>query len=146
MMSYMIDERRGSRRLDSPLTAERVRADNLGSFLRPPYLLEARRNVTGGELRAVEDRAVREVLALQEGVGLPVVTDGEYRRRLFFSTVESIFDGIDPEGYVRTHRDEDGNVEEVRNADTGGAARRGGSGSPMSSSISCWPTRAVRSR
>ncbi len=117
MMSYMIDERSESRRLDSPLTAARVRADNLGSFLRPPYLLEARRNVTGGELRAVEDRAVREVLALQEGVGLPVVTDGEYRRRLFFSTVESIFDGIDPEGYVRTHRDESGNVEEVRTPD-----------------------------
>ena len=114
MMSYMIDGSRESRRLDSPLIAERVRADNLGSFLRPPYLLEARRTVAGGELRAVEDRAVREVLALQESVGLPVVTDGEYRRRLFFSTVESIFDGIDPEGYVRTHRDESGNVEEVR--------------------------------
>ena len=102
--------------------------------------------VTGGELRAVEDRAVREVLALQEGVGLPVVTDGEYRRRLFFSTVESIFDGIDPEGYVRTHRDESGNVEEVRTRRHRWRASSAGGGWPMSSSISCWPTRAVRSR
>jgi 5-methyltetrahydropteroyltriglutamate--homocysteine methyltransferase len=97
------------------VSAERVRADNLGSFLRPPYLLDARRNgLAGDELRAVEDRAILDVLALQEEVGLPIVTDGEYRRRLFFSTVEGIFDGIDPEGYVRSHRDEAGNVEEVR--------------------------------
>jgi 5-methyltetrahydropteroyltriglutamate--homocysteine methyltransferase len=92
-----------------------VRADNLGSLLRPPYLLEARhRGVTGDELRAIEDRAIQEAIALQEEVGLPVVTDGEFRRRLFFSTVESLFDGIDPEGFVRTHRDEAGNVEVVR--------------------------------
>jgi 5-methyltetrahydropteroyltriglutamate--homocysteine methyltransferase len=111
----MIAPTREPRRPYSPVSAERVRADNLGSFLRPPYLLEARAaGVAGEELRAVEDRAVVDVLRLQEEVGLPVVTDGEYRRRLFFSTVEGIFDGIDPEGYVRTHRDEAGNVEEVR--------------------------------
>jgi 5-methyltetrahydropteroyltriglutamate--homocysteine methyltransferase len=92
-----------------------VRADNLGSLLRPPYLLEARRRgAAGDELRAIEDRAIREAIALQEEVGLPIVTDGEFRRRLFFSTVEGIFDGLDPEGYVRTHRDEAGNVEELR--------------------------------
>jgi 5-methyltetrahydropteroyltriglutamate--homocysteine methyltransferase len=51
---------------------------------------------------------------MQEAVGLPIVTDGEFRRRLFFSTVEGSFAGIDPEGYVRTHRDEAGNVEELR--------------------------------
>jgi 5-methyltetrahydropteroyltriglutamate--homocysteine methyltransferase len=70
--------------------------------------------LSGAELRAVEDRAVLEVLALQEAVGLPLVTDGELRRRLFFSTVEQTFDGIDPEGFVRSHRDEAGNVEELR--------------------------------
>jgi 5-methyltetrahydropteroyltriglutamate--homocysteine methyltransferase len=92
-----------------------VRADNLGSLLRPAYLLEARsEGLSGAELRAVEDRAVLEVLALQEAVGLPLVTDGELRRRLFFSTVEQTFDGIDPEGFVRSHRDEAGNVEELR--------------------------------
>jgi 5-methyltetrahydropteroyltriglutamate--homocysteine methyltransferase len=92
-----------------------VRADNLGSFLRPPYLLEARRRgVTGDELRTIEDSAIVEVIRLQEDVGLRILTDGEFRRRLFFSTVESLFDGIDPEGFVRTHRDEAGIVEEVR--------------------------------
>jgi 5-methyltetrahydropteroyltriglutamate--homocysteine methyltransferase len=92
-----------------------VRADNLGSLLRPDYLLAARRRgAAGDELRAIEDRAIREAIALQEEVGLPIVTDGEFRRRLFFSTVEGIFEGLDPEGYVRTHRDEAGNVEELR--------------------------------
>ena len=65
-------------------------------------------------MKAIEDRAIREAIALQEEVGLPIVTDGEFRRRLFFSTVESLFDGLDPEGFVRTHRDEAGNVEELR--------------------------------
>jgi methionine synthase II (cobalamin-independent) len=112
----MIEVRREpSFRSRSPVTADPVRADNLGSFLRPPYLLQARRSgVVGDELRAVEDRAVREVIALQEEIGLPIVTDGEYRRRLFFSTVEGLFEGIDPEGYVRSHRDEAGDAEEVR--------------------------------
>jgi 5-methyltetrahydropteroyltriglutamate--homocysteine methyltransferase len=112
----MIDvSREPSSTPETPVSARPVRADNLGSFLRPPYLLDARRDgLSGDELRAVEDRAVLEVLALQEAVGLPVVTDGELRRRLFFSTVEGLFDGIDPEGYVRSHRDEAGNVEELR--------------------------------
>lgn len=87
------------------------RADNLGSLLRPAYLLEAHaRGVSGAELRAIEDRAILEALRLQEEVGLPVVTDGEYRRNLFFSTVTEVADGFDPEGYERFHRDEQGNV------------------------------------
>lgn len=92
-----------------------VRADNVGSLLRPPYLKEARQgNLPPGELRAIEDRAIEEALALQEEAGLPVVTDGEYRRRFFFSTVEELVDGIDPQGFVRHHRDEDGKEHELR--------------------------------
>jgi 5-methyltetrahydropteroyltriglutamate--homocysteine methyltransferase len=95
--------------------AEDIRADNLGSLLRPPALLDARRRgVAGEELRAIEDAAIREAIALQEEAGLPIVTDGEYRRRMFFSTVEGLFDGLDPEGYVRRHRDEAGNEVELR--------------------------------
>jgi 5-methyltetrahydropteroyltriglutamate--homocysteine methyltransferase len=90
--------------------AERFRADNLGSFLRPAYLLEAReRGTPPDEIREIEDRAIIEVLRLQEEVGMPVVTDGEYRRKLFFSTVVEVADGFDPEGYERFHRDEAGN-------------------------------------
>ena len=66
-----------------------IRADNLGSLLRPSYLLDVRH--AGGDadqLRSVEDRAIEEAIALQEDVGLHVITDGEYRRRFFFSTIK----------------------------------------------------------
>ena len=66
------------------------------------------------ELRPLEDRAILEALALQEEVGLPVVTDGEYRRRFFFSTIEVLFDGIDPTGFVRHHQDFEGVQHELR--------------------------------
>src|SRR5215470_8161028 len=61
------------------------RAEHIGSLLRPPALLEARREHAAGrlgraELAAVEDAAIRNVVRLQEDVGLHVVTDGEFRR------------------------------------------------------------------
>jgi methionine synthase II (cobalamin-independent) len=91
--------------------ASRFNADNLGSFLRPPYLLEARRQrLPADELRGLEDRAITEVVRMQEEAGLPIVTDGEYRRQLFFSTVVAAAEGFDPEGFERSHRDEQGKV------------------------------------
>lgn len=64
------------------------RADHVGSFLRPPYLLEARQRFQQGQidaaaLRAVEDRAISEIVQAQEAVGLQAITDGEYRRTYF---------------------------------------------------------------
>jgi 5-methyltetrahydropteroyltriglutamate--homocysteine methyltransferase len=89
--------------------ADRFNADNLGSFLRPQYLLDAhQRNAPPDELRALEDRAILDVLRMQEEVGLPIVTDGEFRRELFFSTVVATADGYDPYGYERFHRDAEG--------------------------------------
>lgn len=61
------------------------RADQVGSLLRPEALLEARRAHAAGSLpdaalRDLEDEAIRAVVRMQEDVGLPVVTDGEFRR------------------------------------------------------------------
>src|SRR5258708_7400942 len=61
------------------------RAETVGSFLRPDYLLSSRNDfakgrITAAALRAVEDQAIREVVAMQQDVGLDVVTDGEFRR------------------------------------------------------------------
>ena len=61
------------------------RADHVGSLLRPARLLEARDKHAKGEidddaLRAVEDECIREVVKLQEDVGLQGITDGEFRR------------------------------------------------------------------
>ena len=61
------------------------RADHVGSLLRPDNLLKAREDHAAGrieadELRAVEDEAIREVVRMQEDVGLQSATDGEFRR------------------------------------------------------------------
>jgi 5-methyltetrahydropteroyltriglutamate--homocysteine methyltransferase len=69
----------------SPRNTPPFRADHVGSFLRPDRLQAARADhaagtITGEQLRAVEDDAVREVVALQQAVGLRSVTDGEFRR------------------------------------------------------------------
>ena len=64
------------------------RADHVGSFLRPSYLLQAREQKAKGEisaeqLRAVEDKAIAEIVKFQADVGLPSITDGEFRRTYF---------------------------------------------------------------
>jgi 5-methyltetrahydropteroyltriglutamate--homocysteine methyltransferase len=69
-------------------TTPPFRADHVGSFLRPAYLLEARERKARGEitpeaLRDVEDRAIAEVVALQRDCGLKSITDGEFRRTYF---------------------------------------------------------------
>ncbi len=64
------------------------RADHVGSFLRPKYLLEAREQaarqaITPAQLRAVEDQAIAEIVKFQQDVGLQSITDGEFRRTYF---------------------------------------------------------------
>jgi 5-methyltetrahydropteroyltriglutamate--homocysteine methyltransferase len=66
------------------------RADHVGSLLRPPALHAARARFAAGEitreqLRAAEDDAIGEAVRMQEEVGLPVVTDGEFRRAVWWS-------------------------------------------------------------
>jgi 5-methyltetrahydropteroyltriglutamate--homocysteine methyltransferase len=61
------------------------RADHVGSLLRPRALVQARHDFAAGRidatrLRAVEDEAIRDVVALQEDLGLRAATDGEFRR------------------------------------------------------------------
>jgi len=64
------------------------RADHVGSFLRPKYLLDAREQrakgeITAEQLRAVEDKAIAEIVKFQQDVGLQSITDGEFRRTYF---------------------------------------------------------------
>jgi 5-methyltetrahydropteroyltriglutamate--homocysteine methyltransferase len=73
------------------------RADHVGSFLRPPDLLEARRaHVPLQELEALEDRHISRVLQKQQEIGLGVFTDGELRRVNFMSDFTDAVDGFDP--------------------------------------------------
>ncbi|HYM68459.1 MAG TPA: hypothetical protein VEZ44_02610 [bacterium] len=72
------------------------RADHVGSFLRPPELLEARRAAVDPErLRAIEDGQILRVLAKQQELGFDVFTDGELRRRNFMSDFTDAVAGFD---------------------------------------------------
>lgn len=78
----------------------RIRNDVVGSLLRPAKLKEARGRfdlglMTGEEFRAVEDQCVRDVVAIQENLGLAVVTDGEYRRLNFQDSFGESVSGYD---------------------------------------------------
>jgi 5-methyltetrahydropteroyltriglutamate--homocysteine methyltransferase len=64
------------------------RAEQVGSFLRPPILLEARKEFDAGRLdavglRNVEDAAIADIVRYQEDLGLRAVSDGEFRRAYF---------------------------------------------------------------
>ena len=82
-------------------TTPPFRADHVGSFLRPLYLLEAREQrakgqITPEQLREVEDRAITEIVNFQQSVGLKSITDGEFRRTYFH------IDFLDQLGGVKT--------------------------------------------
>ena len=74
-------------------------ADVVGSLLRPPELLKAREELAQGKIslegfKGIEDRAVDEAVALQEAVGLEIVTDGEMRRQSFQSQMTAAVSGF----------------------------------------------------
>jgi 5-methyltetrahydropteroyltriglutamate--homocysteine methyltransferase len=77
--------------------AAHIRADHIGSFLRPADLLEARRTATSdpARLRDLEDLHIRRVLAKQKELGFEVFTDGELRRRNFMSDFTDAVEGLD---------------------------------------------------
>src|SRR5262245_28848307 len=75
------------------------RVEHVGSLLRPDYLLEARKERESGsigpaEFKAVEDRAARAAIELQEDVDLPVINDGEMRRDSFQAELTAACDGF----------------------------------------------------
>jgi len=83
----MMLEKGGPRTMATPFPLP-ARYDHVGSFLRPKYLLDAREqkaagSITAAELRAVEDRAIADIVAFQQDVGLKSITDGEFRRTYF---------------------------------------------------------------
>jgi 5-methyltetrahydropteroyltriglutamate--homocysteine methyltransferase len=96
------------------------RADQVGSLLRPAYLLEARAQheqgrISAPQLRAVEDRAIAEAVRMQQDVGLKGITDGEYRRTYFHLDFLRHLDGVQCDAPV-TVRKPDGTEELVPSA------------------------------
>ncbi len=106
-----------------------ARAEHVGSLLRPPFLLRAREELAAGTLgqaafKRIEDRAVREVVALQEGAGCPIVTVGELRRDSFQSELTAAvdgFQGVDMDAWLwgEWHSDVVGTVSVARPPDLG---------------------------
>ncbi|KAL2434174.1 hypothetical protein ABEF95_014914 [Exophiala dermatitidis] len=76
------------------------RAEHLGSLLRTDKLLETRHaweagKATEEELRAVEDADIRDVVKLQLDLGFHAITDGEYRRHMFWGSFWPGLEGME---------------------------------------------------
>ncbi len=98
-------------------TTPPFRADHVGSLLRPAKLHAARADRAAGktgaeELRAVEDEAVREAVALQQAAGLQSVTDGEFRRATWHMDFVYQIGGISkaPGNLLSTFHNEKGDI------------------------------------
>lgn len=85
-------------------------ADVIGSLLRPRYLWEAHAALEEGrisaqEFKRIEDRAVDQAIAMQEGCGLDVISDGELRRFSFLDQILGEVEGVEqiPGAAVRFH-------------------------------------------
>ena len=75
------------------------RADQVGSYLRPDELMLARQANAEGkladkELHALEDKLITELVKRQEDCGMPVVTDGEFRRQSWNKDFLGGFDNV----------------------------------------------------
>lgn len=92
------------------------RADHVGSLLRPAALKAARERLLGvhasdtnvaphdnAQLREIEDQCIREVIAMQERVGLRAATDGELRRRSWLIELILSWEGVSVDRTGNSH-------------------------------------------
>jgi 5-methyltetrahydropteroyltriglutamate--homocysteine methyltransferase len=75
------------------------RAETIGSLLRPPEVKQAMQDAAEGkltknDLERIQESAIRQAIELQESCGLDVVTDGEYRRAIFWDPVIATLEGL----------------------------------------------------
>jgi methionine synthase II (cobalamin-independent) len=88
-----------------------ARADHIGSLLRPARLRHAFRDFHDGrlgvaEFRAVQDDSIRDIVKLQEEVGLEVVNDGEFRRGSYWGRFVELTEGLAVKPAALTFHDE----------------------------------------
>lgn len=110
-------------------TKPSVRADHVGSLLRPPQLLEARAyyaegRISGEELRSVEDRAILEILAVQRQIGINIYSDGEYRRHSWLTAMNEALEGFVPEQVMVPWQGPGGGMTRVSSQVVGGKLRQ----------------------
>src|SRR5689334_18120297 len=93
------------------------RADHVGSLLRPAALREAfrrhaARQIDDAEFGRIQDRCIRDVVALQQDCELEVVTDGEFRRGSYWGRFVERTDGFEIRKAIFTFRDDQGHEAE----------------------------------
>ena len=87
--------------------------DHVGSLKRPPELVQAWRAWENGklpfeQLRRVQDATIRDAIVMQEQLGLPIVTDGEFRRGGWSRGFLNAVDGFEFRGSKLAFRNDEG--------------------------------------
>jgi 5-methyltetrahydropteroyltriglutamate--homocysteine methyltransferase len=106
------------------------RADHIGSLFRPARLRHAFRDFHDGrlgaaEFRAIQDQSIRDIVKLQEDVGLEVVNDGEFRRGSYWGRFVELTEGLGVKPAVFTFRDDHGRELDFTAPHVSGKVRRG---------------------
>ena len=116
----------GTARRDPPF-----RAEHIGSLLRPRALKDAFRAHSAGTIdddafEAAKQAAIRDVVAMQEGLGLKMVTDGEFRRKSYWGHWVDAIEGFGVAPSLFAFHDEAGNEQAFIAADCTGTLRKTG--------------------
>ena len=93
--------------------------DHVGSLKRPPELVQAWRACEDGklsseQLRRVQDESIRDAVAMQEKLGLPIVTDGEFRRGGWSRGFLNAVDGFEFRGSKLVFRNDEERARATR--------------------------------
>ncbi len=89
--------------MTEPVTGAPYRADHVGSLLRPDAIKAARKahyedkSLDAAGLKAAEDEAIRDVIRMQEEIGLKAITDGEFRRSFWHYDFMGLLTGFELE-------------------------------------------------
>jgi 5-methyltetrahydropteroyltriglutamate--homocysteine methyltransferase len=105
-----------------------IRADHVGSLLRPPELLRARDQFSRGALsaealREEEDAAILSALERQREVGLEIFTDGEFRRGSWITDMADAVEGFVPQSRTIEWRGPGARAEPSTSSVVGGRLR-----------------------
>jgi 5-methyltetrahydropteroyltriglutamate--homocysteine methyltransferase len=98
------------------------RAEHVGSLLRPARLREAREAWVAGRLEKaalakIEDECIREAVKMQERLGLPSISDGEFRREHWMEGFHRACEGFSSTEKVKgsfNFTTDDGKTEDTR--------------------------------
>jgi 5-methyltetrahydropteroyltriglutamate--homocysteine methyltransferase len=105
------------------------RAEQIGSLLRPRPLTQAFRLRNAGALgvsdyREIQDRSIRNAVAMQEQLGFDIVTDGEFRRGISAEPMVEALDGMASAAASFRYRNADGETQNIVGPHNVGVLRR----------------------